>query len=105
MKALKKEDIDPAIFKLYDDYAHNKLERRVFIEKLSLYAIGGLTVPAILSFMMPNYVDSLLVKTNDPRIKTEYITYESSKGGGTIKGLLAKPAEAKGKLPGVIVVH
>lgn len=105
MKELKKEDLDPAVFKLYDDYAHNKLERRVFIEKLSLYAIGGLTVPTLLSFMMPNYVDNLLVKNDDPRIKTEYITYESSKGGGKIKGLLAKPADAKGKLPGVVVVH
>lgn len=105
MKELKKEDIDPEVFKLYDDYAHNKLERRVFIEKLSMYAIGGLTVPAILSFMMPNYVDNLLVKTNDPRIKAEYVTYESSKGGGKIKGLLAQPIDAKGKLPGVIVVH
>ena len=105
MKALKKEDIDPEIFKLYDDYAHNKIERRDFIEKLSLYAVGGLTIPSLLSFMMPNYLDNLLVKTNDPRIKTEYITYESSKGGGKIKGLLAKPIDAKGKLPGVIVVH
>ena len=105
MQEIKKEDIDPAVFKLYDDYAHNKLERRVFIEKLSMYAIGGLTVPAILSFMMPNYLDNLLVKTNDPRIKTEYVTYESSKGGGKIKGLLAQPIDAKGKLPGVIVVH
>lgn len=105
MKALKKEDIDQEVFKLYDDYAHNKLERRIFIEKLSVYAIGGLTVPALLSFMMPNYLDNLLVKTNDPRIKTEYITYDSSKGGGKIKGLLAKPIDAKGKLPGVIVVH
>ncbi len=105
MKALKKEDIDPEIFKLYDDYAHNKIERRDFIEKLSLYAVGGLTIPSLLSFMMPNYLDNLLVKTNDPRIKTEYITYESSKGGGKIKGLLAKPIDAKGKLPGVIVAH
>ena len=105
MKAIKKEDIDPEIFKLYDDYAHNKLERRIFIEKLSLYAVGGLTIPTLLSFMMPNYMDNLLVKTNDPRIKTEYITYESSKGGGKIKGLLAKPIDAKDKLPGVIVVH
>ena len=105
MKEIKKEDIDQEVFKLYDDYAHNQLERRVFIEKLSMYAIGGLTVPALLSFMMPNYIDSLLVKNDDPRIKTEYITYDSPKGGGKIKGLLAKPADTKGKLPGVVVVH
>ena len=44
MKELKKEDISQEVFDLYDDYAHNKLERRQFIEKLSRYAIGGITV-------------------------------------------------------------
>jgi carboxymethylenebutenolidase len=73
-------------------------------EKLSLYAIGGLTVSSLLSFMSPKYVDSLLVKPTDPTLDSDFITYESPKGGGTIKGLLSKP-ESETKLPGVIVVH
>jgi len=105
MKKLKKEDISQDVFDLYDDYAHNKLERRQFIEKLSLYAIGGITIPSLLSFIMPNYIDSLLVKPNDPRLQSEYITYQSPKGGGTIKGLLSKPDKTTKKLPGIIVVH
>ena len=105
MKKLKKEDISQEVFDLYDDYAHNKIERRQFIEKLSVYAIGGITLPSLLSFILPNYVDSVLVKQDDPRLKTEYISYSSPKGGGTIKGLLSKPAEVKGKLPGIVVVH
>ena len=105
MKKLKKEDINQEVFDLYDDYAHNKIERRQFIEKLSLYAIGGITIPSLLSFIMPNYIDSILIKPNDPRLKSEYITYESPKGGGSIRGLFSKPLEAKTKLPGIIVVH
>lgn len=105
MKNIKKEDISQELFDLYDDYAHNKLERRQFIEKLSLFAVGGLTIPSLLSFMSPNYKDTLIVKQNDPRIDSDYITYESPKGGGTIKGLLSKPKDIKTKLPGVIVVH
>ena len=104
MKDLKKEDIKQEVFDLYDDYAHNKLNRRQFAEKLSLYAIGGLTVSSLLSFMSPNYVDSLLVKPTDPTLDSDYITYNSPKGGGRIKGLLSKP-KGKSKLPGVIVVH
>ncbi|HEX9152709.1 MAG TPA: dienelactone hydrolase family protein, partial [Flavobacterium sp.] len=38
MKKLTKEDISQEIFDLYDDYAHNKIERRQFVEKLSLFA-------------------------------------------------------------------
>ena len=104
MKDLKKEDIKQEVFDLYDDYAHNKLNRRQFAEKLSLYAIGGLTVSSLLSFMSPNYVDSLLVKPTDPTLDSDYITYNSPKGGGLIKALLSKP-KGKSKLPGVIVVH
>ncbi len=105
MKSLKKEDISQDVFDLYDDYAHNKLNRRQFVEKLSLYAVGGITVTSLLSFMSPNYIDSLLVEPNDPNLNSDYITYESPKGGGTIKGLLSNPKEAKTKFPGVIVVH
>ncbi|MEZ4803805.1 MAG: dienelactone hydrolase family protein [Gelidibacter sp.] len=105
MKPLKKEDIHQDVFDLYDDYAHNKLERRQFVEKLSLYAIGGVTVGSLLSFMSPDYVTTLLVDKDDPRLESGYVTYESPKGGGSIKALLSTPKELSGKLPGVIVVH
>lgn len=104
MKELKKEDIKQEVFDLYDDYAHNRIERRVFLEKLSTYAVGGITVASLLSFISPNY-DTIQVASNDPRLKSDYINYDSPKGGGSIKGLLSKPIDAKGKLPGVIVVH
>jgi carboxymethylenebutenolidase len=105
MKKLIKEDISQEVFDLYDDYAHNKIDRNQFIKKLSLYAIGGITVSSLLSFMTPNYIDSITVKPDDPRLNSDYITYNSPKGGGSIRGLLSKPVEAKNKLPGIIVVH
>ena len=105
MKKLKKEDIDQEVFDLYDDYAHNKIDRRQFVNKLSLFAVGGITVPSLLSFIMPNYVDSIIVNQDDQRINSEYITYESPKGGGEIRGLLSKPKNANKKLPGIVIVH
>ena len=105
MKELKKEDISQEVFDLYDDYAHNKLNRRQFVERLSLYAVGGVSVSSLLSFMSPDYVNTLLVKPNDPTLNSDYITYDSPKGGGSIKGLLSMPKDIKTKLPGVIVVH
>ncbi|GAA0721426.1 dienelactone hydrolase family protein [Aquimarina litoralis] len=105
MEKLKKEDIQQEVFDLYDDYAHNGLNRKQFIEKLSAYAVGGVTVSSLLSFVSPNYIDTLLVNPKDPTIDSNFITYDSSKGGGTIKGLLSKPKNHETKLPGVIVVH
>lgn len=105
MKKLRKEDISQEVFDLYDDYAHNKLERRQFIEKLSLYAIGGITVPSLLSFIMPDYLSNLQIAVDDPRLYSEYIHYPSPKGGGEIKGLLSYEKDTDTKLPGIVVVH
>lgn len=105
MEKLKKEDIKQEVFDLYDDYAHNKIQRREFIEKLGIYAVGGITVASLMSFLMPNYLDTMLVDKNDPNLDSKYITYNSPKGGGEIKALLSKPKDAKGKLGGIVVVH
>src|SRR4030095_12730528 len=42
---------------------------------------------------------------NDPRIKTERIEVKSPEGHGMIKALLARPANATGRIPSVIVIH
>jgi len=105
MKNLRKEDISQEVFDLYDYYAHNKIDRRQFVEKLSLYAVGGITVSSLLSFITPDYINTLMVKPDDARIDSKYINYESPKGGGTIKGLLSMPDNTSKKLPGIVVVH
>ena len=105
MKKIKKDDIKQEVFDLYDDYAHNRVSRRLFLDKLSTYAVGGLTVSSLLSFISPDYVKKIQIKQDDPNLKSEFITYDSPKGGGAIKGLLSRPADAKGKLPGIVVVH
>jgi len=105
MQELHKEDVPQEVFDLYDDYAHNRIDRRLFMEKLSTYAVGSLTLPALLGFIMPNYQDKIQVAENDPRLKTETIRYDSPNGGGTINAQLSRPADAKGKLPGIVVVH
>ena len=105
MDKIKKEDINPAVFDLYDKYAHNKIDRRKFVDKLAIYAVGGLTVPALLSFLMPNYIDKLQVKQDDPRLKSEYMEYDSPNGAGKMRGLLTRLKDNKEKVPGVVVVH
>ena len=105
MKEIRKEDIKQEVFDLYDDYAHNRVDRRQFMQKLSVYAVGGITVTSLMSFLMPDYQGAIQVEANDPRQQSEYIHYNSPKGGGTIKALLSKPTETKGKVGGIIVVH
>ena len=105
MSTIRKEDISQEVFDLYDDYAHNRLTRRQFMDKLSAYAVGGLTVASLMSFIMPNYQDKIQVAENDPRLITSFIEYNSPDGGGKIRAQLSKPKDSKGKLPGIVVVH
>lgn len=104
MAKKSKIEIDQKIYDLYDDYAHNQIDRRNFIEKLSVFAVGGLTIPSLLSAIMPDYTNPA-IRPDDERIASDYVMYDSPKGGGEIKGLLSKPAQAKGKLPGIVIVH
>lgn len=105
MNEIKKEDIKQEVFDLYDDYAHNRVNRRDFMQKLSTYAVGGITVASLMSFLMPDYIDAIQIKADDPRVKSSYVNYNSAKGGGNIKALLCEPDEVKQKLGGVVVVH
>lgn len=102
---MKKNFIKQEVFDLYDDYVHNKIDRREFVDKIGTYAVGGLTVTAILNYLMPNYEDRQQVRSNDPRLKSEFIEYDSPNGGGKMKGLLSRPVNNQTKLPGIIVVH
>lgn len=102
---VKKEDIKQEVFDLYDDYAHNRISRRTFTQKLSIYAVGSLTVSSLMSFLMPDYKGAVQIKPGDPRLKSEYINYPSPKGGGTIKALLSMPVDAEKKLGGIVVIH
>jgi len=102
---IRKEDIKQEVFDLYDDYAHNRLSRLDFMQKVSIYAVGGLTVASLMSFLMPDYKSTLQIKADDPRINSAYVNYSSPKGGGNIKALLSIPADAKTKLGGIVVVH
>jgi carboxymethylenebutenolidase len=105
MKEIKKEEIKQEVFDLYDDYAHNRIDRRDFMQKLSTYAVGGLTLASLTSFLMPDYKGAIQIKSDDPRLKSEYVNYESAKGGGSIKALLSKPLDANQALGGIVVVH
>ncbi len=102
-----KKDIDlkQEVYDLYDYYVHNRIDRREFVDSLGAYAVGGLTVPAILDYLLPKYQDNVQISEDDPRLKTEYIMYDSPDGGGEMKAQLSRPVDADGKLPGIVVVH
>jgi carboxymethylenebutenolidase len=98
-------EFDQKVLDLYDDLAHGRISRRDFAQRAGAYLAAGMTVESLLASLSPNYAWAQQVAKDDPRIRTEYITYDSPKGGGKIRSLLAYPATGGGKFPAVLVIH
>ncbi|MGH8851829.1 MAG: dienelactone hydrolase family protein [Casimicrobiaceae bacterium] len=98
-------DFPPEVLKLFDGYIHGMIGRRDFLDRAARYAVGGFTAAAMLASLTPNYALAQQIAKDDPRIRTEYLTYPSPHGSGTMRGYLARPANPGGKLPGVVVYH
>ena len=105
MERKKASDFPQELLNLFDRYVHGEIDRRAFLEGAQKFAVGGLTATAIWESLRPNYAWAQQVPTTDARIQVETVTVQSPQGNGTIKGHFAKPANAKGKLPVVLVVH
>ncbi|HET6801788.1 MAG: dienelactone hydrolase family protein [Betaproteobacteria bacterium] len=98
-------DFPPDVLKLFDGYVHGRISRRDFLDRAAKFAVGGVTAAAMLESLRPNYAWAVQVPKDDGRIHAEYVTYPSPRGSGTMRGYLVRPAAARGKLPGVVVIH
>ncbi|WLG25408.1 YghX family hydrolase [Pseudomonas sp. FP1154] len=105
MTRLTAKDFAPELLELYDFYAHGQISRRIFLERASQFAVGGLTAGALLASLSPNYAQAMQVNFTDPDIVAQYITYPSPNGHGQVRGYLVRPAKASGPVPGVVVAH
>lgn len=105
MTRMTARDFPQELLELYDFYAHGKITKREFLDRAGKYAVGGVTAAALLASLSPNYALAQQVEFTDPDIVAEYITYRSEKGHGDVRGYLVRPAKAKGKVAGVVVVH
>ena len=98
MERMKATDFPPEVLKLFDRYVHGAMSRRDFLDGAGKFAAGGMSAVAMLEALRPNYAMAQQVAKDDARIKTEYVTFPSPQGSGTMKGYLARPAQAAGKL-------
>ena len=105
MERKKASDYPQELLDLFHEYQHGDITRRDFLERAQKWAVGGLTAVAIWESLKPNYAWAEQVPKDDKRIKVGYETVQSPEGNGSIKGYFARPANASGKLPTVLVIH
>ena len=105
MERKKASDFPQELLNLYDRYVHGEIHRREFLDGAKQFAVGGITATALFEMLRPNYAWAIQVPESDNRIEVQPATVPSPKGNGTIAGYMARPANAAGKLPAVLVIH
>lgn len=98
-------DFDQELLALFDAYVHGAIDRRGFLDRAAKYAVGGVTAVMLLDQLSPKFAEAQVVKPDDARVKAAHVEYPSPKGYGTMRGYLVQPANATGRLPGVLVIH
>jgi carboxymethylenebutenolidase len=91
------------IIKLYDEYTHERLDRRVFMDQLAKLAGGTTAAAALVPLLKANYASAAIVPADDARLTIEEVSFPGA--DGDVQGYLARPADASGPLPGVVVIH
>ena len=98
-----KPEITQAMIDAYDEYTHLSLDRRKFMEKLSLLAGSGAAAAAIAPMLAASGAQAAIVPETDDRLSAENVTYPGAKG--EMKGYLVTPKAASAPLGSVIVIH
>ena len=98
-------DFDPAVMRLFDQYVHGDIDRRCFLRGAARFAAGSAGAAGLLAALSPQFAAAQQVPADDARLSTRFVEFPSPKGYGTGRGYLAKPANAPGPLPVVLVVH
>jgi len=105
MSRLTARDFAPEVMQLFDHYVHGRIDRRAFLDGASRHATGGMTAAMLLAALNPKFALAQQVKPDDARIEARFVEIDSPKGYGRARGYLVKPKDARGRLPGVLVVH
>lgn len=98
-------DFDPDILKLFDKFVHGDISRREFIDRAAVCAVGGLTGAAVLESLVPDFAAARQIDEDDARLRTNFVTYDSPHGAGTMRGYLVRPESTADRLPGIVVIH
>jgi len=102
---MKASDFPQEVLNLFDRYVHGGIGRREFIDRASKYAVGGMTATAMFEALKPNFALGEQISASDSRIKAQEVSYPSPQGNAKTSGYLVQPANAKGKLPAIVVIH
>ncbi len=96
--------ITQAMIDAYDSYTHVTLDRRGLIARLSTLAGSTAAAYAVLPLLEANQAHAAAIAADDKRITASTVEWPGA-NGDTMRGYLALPANARGHLPAILVIH
>jgi carboxymethylenebutenolidase len=87
--------MDQKIYDLYDDFIHGGMNRRDFLERLTVLVGSTAAATATMSLLQSDFALAAMVPANDGRLAIPQ---------GKINGYMARP-KSKGKRPAIVVIH
>ncbi|MGE3987674.1 dienelactone hydrolase family protein [Pseudorhodoplanes sp.] len=94
--------MDQRIIDLYDRFTHGEMNRRSFLDKLTQLAGSTAAAAAVLPLLQNDYARAAIVPSDDPRLVSERVVFESPKG--KISGYLTR-LKGNARRPAVLVIH
>ena len=85
---------------LYDHFTHVSADKAAYLDKLTALVGSREVAEFVTAQIAANKMSAPISAADDPRLTIEKVTF-----GENMTGYLAKPKNASGKLPAVMVVH
>jgi carboxymethylenebutenolidase len=93
---------DHHVIELYEDYVHEHMDRRLFLERLSRH-VGSMGVAlSLLPLLQPNYALAAEIAENDPRLTAERVRFPVHTG--QMEAYYARPKEGANR-GAVVIIH
>jgi carboxymethylenebutenolidase len=105
MKSKERTPVDPRVLDCYNEYAHGRITRREFVNRVGALAVGGVSAAALIESVLPDYAAAQTISFTDERIRAEYVEYPSPRGHGRVRGYLVRPMQATRPAPAVVIFH
>jgi carboxymethylenebutenolidase len=97
-----RKSLDQRIINLYDRFTHGSMNRREFLDRLTVLAGSAAAATALLPLLQCDYSRAATIAPDDMRLVTEKVTFGTPKGKAN--GYLTRLKD-KAKRPAVVVIH
>jgi carboxymethylenebutenolidase len=88
------------VIQLYDDFTHQRISRRIFMDRLTAIAGSTTAAFAMMEMVAANPAAAAVISADDKRLRPARIEVPDGP-----HGYLARAVESTGALPGLVIVH